>query len=380
MPLRPASTIAGFVHWASHALKRLPGLLACLGATGLLSGCASTLSAGMTYEHAVAYPMRSPEYVLRDLGGKRYLLAQWDVPLNGNAVQRVRYYDRNTGMLAPLPESVTVFRDDYLGKSIGAVRHDSDNPQVVAFFTRREPGRNSYCKETPSSAAVASPRQLCGRLELVLSLDGGRSFGLREIAIPESMGRGISVRRYEFIIARDNTLYFGIFINSGNLPRICCTSSNGGLANANGVIYARRFDGPATTGGDQVFLAVLAMPLPDATGTPLPAAQIPKQLSADFLSGPALEAFDLGRPMARLAMPATPEPAAPIAQYRRADRENYIASLRAAYPQWAAHQRLDTIPLREQTMSPQELQALRAKQLPREDDPIEWIRFDSPAN
>lgn len=360
-----------------RALRRLRGLLACLGATSVLSGCASTLSAGMTYEYAVTYPMRSPEYVLRDLGDKRYLLAQWDVPLNGNAVQRVRYYDRNTGMLAPLPESVTVFRDDYMGKAIGAVRHESDNPLAVAFFTRREPGRNSYCKETTSSPGAA-PRQLCGRLELVLSLDGGRSFGLREIAMPESMGRGISVRRYEFIIARNNTLYFGIFVNSSNLPRICCRSSSGGLADASGVTYARRFDGPATTGGDQVFLAVLALPLPDAKGTPLPAAQIPKQLSADFLGGPALQAFDLGQPMARLAALATPEPAAPIAQYRRADRENYIASLRAAYPQWAAHQRLDTIPLREQSMSSQELQVLRAKQLPREDDPVEWIRFDQP--
>lgn len=374
MPPRSASCMT------RRAFRRLRGLLACLGATGLLSGCASTLSAGMTYEHAVAYPMRSPEYVLRDLGGKRYLLAQWDVPLNGNAVQRVRYYDHNTGVLAPLPESVTVFRYDYLGKAIGAVRHESDNPQVVAFFTRREPGRNSYCEETPSSAAVAPPRQLCGRLELVLSLDGGRSFVLREIAIPESMGRGISVRRYEFIMVRNNTLYVGIFVNSNNLPRICCSSSSRGLADASGVTYARRFDGPATTDGDQVFLAVLTLPLPGATGTPLPAAQIPKQLSADFLGGPALEAFDLGQPMARLTAPSTPEPAAPIAQYRRADRENYIASLRAAYPQWAAHQRLDTIPLRAQTMSPQELQALRAKQLPREDDPIEWIRFDSPAN
>lgn len=374
MPPRSASCMT------RRAFRHLRGLFACLGATGLLSGCASTLSAGMTYEHAVAYPMRSPEYVLRDLGGKRYLLAQWDVPLNGNAVQRVRYYDRNTGVLAPLPESVTVFRYDYLGKAIGAVRHESDNPQVVAFFTRREPGRNSYCEERPSSAAVAPPRQLCGRLELVLSLDGGRSFVLREIAIPESMGRGISVRRYEFIMVRNNTLYVGIFVNSNNLPRICCSSSSRGLADASGVTYARRFDGPATTDGDQVFLAVLALPLPGATGTPLPAAQIPKQLSADFLGGPALEAFDLGQPMARLTAPFTPEPAAPIAQYRRADRENYIASLRAAYPQWAAHQRLDTIPLRAQTMSPQELQALRAKQLPREDDPIEWIRFDSPAN
>lgn len=99
----------------------------------------------MTYEHAVAYPMRSPEYVLRDLGGKRYLLAQWDVPLNGNAVQRVRYYDHNTGVLAPLPESVTVFRYDYLGKAIGAVRHRA-TARVRACHTAAAAGRRRRTK------------------------------------------------------------------------------------------------------------------------------------------------------------------------------------------------------------------------------------------
>ena len=169
-----------------------------------------------------------------------------DVPLNGNAVQRMRYYDRNTGVLAPLPESVTVFRYDCLGKAIGAVRHESDNPQVVAFFTRREPGRNSYCEETPSSAsrrpAAAAVRQArtraVARWRTQLCIEGNRDSrvdGARHFRAPLRIHHGAqqhAVRRH----LRQTQATCRAYL----LRR----SSSRGLADASGVTYARRFDGP----------------------------------------------------------------------------------------------------------------------------------------
>lgn len=364
----------------TDSLKHLCQLFIYLALPCLLGGCGNMIANGMVLEQAVAYPMRSPEYVLRDLGDKRYLLAQWDVPLNANEEQRVRYFDRNTGVLTPLPETVSVFRHDYMAKAIGALRYESDSPLAIAFFTLREPGGNSYCEESDISSKDKSQRQLCGEMDIVLSLDGGRSFGWRRIRIPASMGRGISARRYEFVIVRDSTLYFGMYVNSSNLPKICCYSTAGNMVDGKGVTYARRFKGVAVTDSDDVFLGVLAMPLPDNGGKPLPAEQIPKKLSADFLSGQALLDFKLGQPMARLATPIAAEPKSPKGQYKRADREAYIESLRAQYPTWAAHQTLDDIPRREQWMSLQERNALRAKQPSRGADPVEWVRFDSPAS
>lgn len=55
-----------------------------------------------------------------------------------------------------------------------------------------------------------------------------------------------------------------------------------------------------------------------------------------------------------------------------------IASLRAEYPEWAAHQTLDDIPRRGHTMSSKDLNAMRAKQVPRGNDPIEWVKFEKP--
>lgn len=363
-----------------HGLKRLRQLLACLALPSLFAGCTGMMAGGMVLEHAVSYPMRSPEFILRDLGGNHYLLAQWDVPLNANPQLRVRYHDRGTGLLSPLPETVAVFRQGYVSNLLGALRYESDSPQRIAFFANRSTGYNLSCEHSGKAEAERPPAHLCGYMDIVLSLDGGHSFAWRRIRIPTAMGRGmISPRHYEFAIVRDDTLYLGLYVGATHLPGICCHSPDGNLMDRNGVVRVRRFEGKAVADDHDVFLSVLAMPLPDTGGKPLPAEQIPQPLSADALTGQALLAFDPGRPMARFETPPAAAPRPPIAQYRRADRQAYIESLRAEYPEWAAHQTLDDIPRRQQWMTSEELNALRARQTPRGDDPIEWVRFDRPA-
>lgn len=352
-----------------NGLKRLCQLVVFATLPGLLSACAGLATGGMSLSDAARYPMRSPEYVLRDLGGERYLLAQWDVPMNGNVVQRVRYYDRSTGMLAHLPEAVTVFREGYVNNILGALRYESDSPLQIAFFTRRETGYNPYCAED-------KPQRLCGYMDIVLSLDGGRSFDWRRVNIPASM-RGITPRSYEFVIVRNNTIYFGMYADSR--PEVCCHSSDANMVDKRGVAQVRRFRGAAVADTSDVFLSVLAMPLASHDGKPLPAEQIVPDLSANLLIGPALLAFDLGQPMPPLATPPAAQPAPPTAHYKRADRAAYIDSLRSAHPVWAAHQTLNDIPQRQKWMSSSDLNALRERQAVRGDDPVEWVKFESPA-
>lgn len=365
------------VHTGRTGLRKL---LACLALPCLLGACSSMIASGMVLEHAVAYPMRSPEYVLRELGDNRYLLGQWVVPLNANSVLRVRYYDRRTGMLSPLPGNVAVYREGYVANILGTVRYESDSPQQIAYFADRYTGYDSYCKQPDKSTAGKPAGHHCGHMDIVLSLDGGHSFALRRISTPTSVGRArISPQNYEFAMVRNNTLYLGLYVDTVYISEICCHSADQNLVDKNGVAYVRRLKGEAVADSKNVFLGVLAVPLPNNGDTPLPAKQIPQNLSADMLTGQALLTFDLGQPMARLATPPRTGPKPPSGQYKRADREAYIESLRAEYPEWAAHQTLDDIPWRTQWMTSEETNALRAKQTPHGYDPVEWVRFDRPA-
>lgn len=357
-------------------LKAIQKLVTCLMLPWLLNGC-SLLGAGLVTEDIVAYPMRSPEYVLRDLGSNRYLLAQWDVPMNANEVQRIRYYDRNTGMLSHLPDTVVVFRKNYVTNILGALRYESDSPLQIVFLTNRDTQFDQFCAFPEGRDINAPLLPFCGNMDIVLSLDGGYSFGWRRIHIPSSIGKScVNVNHYEFAIVRNNMLYLGMYVHSLALPEKCYIADNGNLETLNRITYARHFTGKATIDQDDIFLAVLAMPLPDSGGKPLPAAQIPEKLTADLLTGHALQEFDLGKPMALIETQPTAEPKSPVAQYKRSDRASYIESLRMNYPEWAAHQTLDDIPKHEQWMSRQDVHTLMAKQRRLRDDPIEWIRFE----
>jgi hypothetical protein len=379
MPLQITSFAAKRIFAIPIWLKRFRTLLACLALPCLLGGCMSMIAGGMVLEYPVSYPMRSPEYVLRDLGGNRYLLGQWKVPMNGNSSLRTRYYDRNTGLLSVLPSDVAIVREGYTANVLGILRYESDSPLQLAFFADRWTGYNPYCEQPEKPATANAPKRPCGYMEIVLSLDGGHSFAWRRINIPTPLGRnGGSPRQYEFAIVRSGTLYLGLYVSPGTFPDICCYAADGTLGDRQGVPYARRFSGQALADKNAVFLAVLAMPLPENDGKALPAEHIPKELSAYLLNGPALLAFDPGQPMALLETPPAKGPKPPTGHYKRADRRDYIESLRADYPEWAAHQTLDGIPWREQWMTTEKINGLRARQPLLPDDPVEWVRFDRP--
>lgn len=340
---------------------------------GLLSGCANIFGSGVDFEYAVMYPLRGPEYVLRDLGGNRYLLGQWSQGLQTNVGQRVRYYDRNTGVLSVLPDDVHVSRMGYVGDVRGAVRYESDSPLQIVFFNTRATHFSGYCDADPARRAVDETGQSrCTELDLVLSLDGGRSFAWQRVMIPSVFK--VSPREYEFAIVRKNTLYLGIYADNINMPNDCCIGPDGNLITKSGIVYARRFN--AETDSDHHFLGVVTLPLPANDGKPLPAAQIPK-LSGSMLLNQALVDFDLGRPMKHLEQqPPQPPKLSIPASYDREARKAYIESLRADYPEWAAHQTADWLPRRTQYMSSQEIRALRAKLPAPDNDPVEWVRLD----
>jgi len=324
----------------------------------VLCGCASLIEDGMELQYAVMYPVRGPEYVLRNLGGDRYLLAQWGQGVRTNIDRRVRYYDRNTGVLTVLPDDVHVARMGYLADVRGAVRYDSDSPLQIVFFNTRDTHYNGYCDEDRARRTVdATGQTRCTELDLVLSLDGGRSFAWQRVKIPSAVR--VSSREYEFAIVRKNTLYLGIYLDNLNIPDKCCIGPGGDLVTKSGIVYARRFN--AETDPDHHFLGVVAMPLPANEGKPLPAGDIPK-LAGSMLLGRALLDFDLGQPMKHLPRQPPPAPTLPVhVGNDRAAKKAFVESLRADYPEWAAHQTTDGLPRRTQYMSAKEIRALREK-------------------
>jgi hypothetical protein len=80
-------------------MTRVRNFVAYLALSCLLGGCESMLvgsigtlreSGGFVQVRVVNYPMRGPEYVVRDLGGNRYLLGQWTTDLGSDPFVRMQ--------------------------------------------------------------------------------------------------------------------------------------------------------------------------------------------------------------------------------------------------------------------------------------------------
>ena len=360
-----------------NGLKRFLKLLTCLALAPLFCACTGMIADGLEWENAVCFPMRSPEYVARNLGNNRYLLEQWNQPLNANQKLTTRFYDRNTGTLSPVPAHVLTYRGEGNSVTLGALRYESDSPQQIVFFSVFDPPYYvPYGCRRPDESATGKPvEQQCGLLEIVLSLDGGHSFARRRVNAPNIVSHLQSSKHFEFAIVRNNILYLGLYVQYSCEKGCDYSADRTRVVDSNGAALTVRFEGDAIAERHDVFLSVLTVSLPSNGGNPLPAEEIPRNLTAEMLQGQALLAFDLGKPMSRWETPRT-APRPPGCHYQRADRKAYIESLRAEYPEWATHQTLNDIPWRRQWMSSRELNALREKQTPRGNDPVGWVRFD----
>ena len=123
-----------------HLPTSWPALWRPLSALALaaLSGCSllnEQLAAGIVFEREVAYPIRSPEYVLRDLGDQRYLLGQMAIDGRGERTHRTRFIDRPRNVSTRFDRPPVINRSaDTLGDV--PIRLASDDPGTIVFVDR----------------------------------------------------------------------------------------------------------------------------------------------------------------------------------------------------------------------------------------------------
>lgn len=359
-----------------NPLLKISALVACaslMGCTELL-----TLAGPQNFQpvYAVSYATRGPEYVYRDLGGNRYLLAQ--AYRGTNLSLLMRYYDRNTGMLTRLntsPVDVLGYRVKDNGAK-AAVRYHSDNPQQLVFFTNRvlSYGGDGYCVEQGPGNAWSKLKTHCGRMTIILSLDGGRSFVSRSVAIRKKVSSAVtSTDALEFVEIKNNTAYFGFYLSTSYEDRKHIDSAKRNWLNADHQAVARFFPGDFLS-DYRAFIAVLALPLP-GTGEAMPATEIPNDMQADLLEGDALLNYDLGQPITEIQPPLPAPPPVPYDQHTYRERKAYIDLLRDKYPEWAARQTNGLPWFVRYAPSPQRDQ-VHSSEVGLPDDPVEWVKFD----
>ncbi|WP_338523747.1 hypothetical protein NUH87_29195 [Pseudomonas batumici] len=332
-------------------MKKKTGLCTLVTAL-LLAGCTHqsvylSLNDGMEYSYTVAYPIRGPEYVLSDLGGERYLLAQQSLDYRGQVSKNIRYFDRRTGVLTPMGPLFLNSGDNI------PIRYSSDDPQVVAFLQygvsrdlKKECLRGSTLEERLQTH--------CYYIRVELSMDGGKSFGLRHVEIPSVLNAGSGENNFAFAAVRNHVLYIGLKAYNDDSQQAK-------------VALRRLLTRPGFYG------VILAAPLPPQGSGPAQRINNP-HLVADRLTGKELEDFVVEPAHNTLrAVPKSLDLQYGIAIHA-SERRKYVDELRASYPEWAKQQRLD-IPEEAQEENRDEREK-RAAAIPAwRDDPIEWIRF-----
>lgn len=335
---------------APMSLKNRFAIAAVVLVAAMLSACSTvvrTLNDGLEYSYPVAYPIRGPEYVLSDLGGERYLLAQQSLDYRGQMSKSIRYFDRRTGVLTPMRRLFLNSGDNI------PIGYSSDDPEVVVFL---ENGISRDLQKECLRASTLEERKKthCNYIRVELSMDGGRSFSLRHVEIPTLVNATNSESNFAFAEVRNRTLYVGIRANNGD-------------SRHTEVALSRMLTRPGYYG------VIVAAPLPPKSSEPTPRIDNPR-LTADRLTGKAL--LDYPVPSVRNTMRATPKSL--DLQYGMAihasERRKYVEGLRASYLEWAKRQNLD-IPEEPREENADERKK-RAAALPAwRDDPLEWIRF-----
>lgn len=321
--------------------------------------------------YKVSYATRGPEYVYRDLGGNRYLLAQ--AYRGTNLSLLMRYYDRNTGMLTRLKtsDSVLGYRNKYTGAK-AALRYHSDNPQQLVFFTTSIVSHDDQsCHEQGQGSAWSKFKTHCGRMRIILSLDGGKSFVSRSVAIRNKVSH--AVHALEFAEIKNNTAYFGFYLSPSYKDRKHIDSAKRNWLNADHQAIARFSPGEYLS-DYRAFIAVLALPLP-GKGEAIPATAIPNDMQADLLVGDALLNYDLGQPIAEIQPPLPAPPPEPYDQHTYSERKAYIDLLRDKYPEWAARQ-TNGLPWFADYAPSSQRDRIHSSEVGLPDDPVEWVKFD----
>lgn len=352
----------------------------------VLSSCVTNNYGSNQLDYAIDYYVRGPVFVVRDLGDKRYLLAQNEFKPASNREVLYRYYNRQTNVLTKLHPQAWLLENRSVYTKV-PVRYTSDDPLVIAFLD----GSISFPEHTYPSPEDKEWKSIHGDMRILLSQDGGRTFFSRKVTVP-----GILTDHYMtqlnmvFAEVSHQTIYVGIISNSVK-DRYQYDMSAKIYKNKEGLEIGRQIEQPiydrlgaTDMKYEKQFLSIIAIPLPELSNqaSPLSFDNEATRHQYEVTLAPLIAQRVTGKQLVQYSIAAAEIETKPkIEEFhdvqfnKRQDLIDYIEPLKALHPEWAASQKVNNIPTRVKYETRQKIAEKFAKSPPLPDDPIAWIRF-----